>query len=211
MFGIMIQVQPCVSKYGNSALWPCHFGKYLLTVGGDEQQENAISPSILNVFVVHFLEHIPYMYVHLPTMLECEKCQWVLSECNMSCSLLSTVMSNKWQYLHECWLCISVALFWNIPIIDIGRYLQCQNANVMYQSCQKWNWCAHCLPQSAAISLWNVPFFLTCQHGVCCSVQCSDLNHQTANYMLISWAIYFQTFWMTLCYHKKSDYRKVYW
>ena len=60
MFGIMIQVQPCVSKYGNSALWPCHFGKYLLTVGGDEQQENAISPSILNVFVVHFLEHIPY-------------------------------------------------------------------------------------------------------------------------------------------------------
>ena len=52
-----------VSKIGNSALWPCHFGKCLLTVGGDEQQENAISPSILNVFVVCFFEHIPYMYV----------------------------------------------------------------------------------------------------------------------------------------------------
>ena len=35
---------------------------------------------------------------------------------------------------------------------------------------------------------WNIPFFLSCQHGVSCSVQCSDLNHETANYTLISWA-----------------------
>ena len=90
-----------------------------------------------------------HMYVHVPTMLECKKCQWFLSECNMSCSLLSIVTSNKWQYLCECWIFLW-CLFWNIPIIDIWRYLQCQNANVMYQSCQKWNWCAHCLPQWAA-------------------------------------------------------------
>ena len=70
--------------------------------------------------MVHFLELIPYMYVHLPTMLECKKCQQFLSQCNMSCSLLSTVMSNKWQYLHVCWLCISQwHFFWNIPIINI--------------------------------------------------------------------------------------------
>jgi hypothetical protein len=31
------------------------------TVGGDEQQEIAISPLIQNIFVARFLEHIPYM------------------------------------------------------------------------------------------------------------------------------------------------------
>jgi hypothetical protein len=62
-----------VSKNGNSALRPCHFRKYLLTVGGDEQQENAISPSILNIFVACFLHCIPYMYVHSSTMLECKE------------------------------------------------------------------------------------------------------------------------------------------
>ena len=49
----------------NSALQACHFGKYLLTVGDDEQQENAISPLILNILVVCFLECIPYMYMLL--------------------------------------------------------------------------------------------------------------------------------------------------
>ena len=86
-----------VSKNGNSALQPCHFGKYLLTVGGDEQQETAISPSILNTFVAFFLECIPYMYEHSSMMLECKQCDYILSECKMSCSLLTTVMSNKWQ------------------------------------------------------------------------------------------------------------------
>jgi hypothetical protein len=62
------------SKNGNSALWACHFGKYLLTVGGDEQQEIAISPLILNIFVALFLEHIPYMYMHPSTMVEYKKC-----------------------------------------------------------------------------------------------------------------------------------------
>ena len=63
-----------VSKKGNSARRHCQFWKYLLIVGGDEQQEIAISPSILNIFVAHFLEHIPYMGVHLSTMLECKRC-----------------------------------------------------------------------------------------------------------------------------------------
>ena len=100
-----------VSKNGNSALQPCHFGKYLLTVGGDEQQETAISPSILNSFVAHFLECIPYMYMHSSMMLECKKWEYIPSECKMSCSLF--------------------------PIKHIGRYLQCQNVNSMYQSCHK--------------------------------------------------------------------------
>ena len=47
-------------------------GNTLLTVAGDEQQETAISPSILNTFVTHFLDYIPYMYVHLSTMLNCK-------------------------------------------------------------------------------------------------------------------------------------------
>ena len=126
-------IQWRVSKNGNSALRTCHFGKYLLTVAGDEQKEIAISPLILNVFVALFLEHIPYMYMHLSTMLECKKCEWFLSECNMSCSLLTTVRSNKWQYLHQYWLFLW-RFFWYVPIRDIGRYLACQNANSMYQS-----------------------------------------------------------------------------
>ena len=65
----MIQWQ--VSKKGNSTLQCCHFGKYLLTVGGDEQQYTAISTSILNISVAYFLEHISCMYVHSITMLEC--------------------------------------------------------------------------------------------------------------------------------------------
>ena len=144
-------IQWRVSKNGNSALRTCHFGTYLLTVGDDEQKEIAISPLILNVFVARFLEHIPYMYMHLSTMLECKKCKWFLSECNMSCSLLSTVRSNKWQYLHQYWLFLW-RFFWYVPIRDIGRCLACQNTNSMYQSCHKWNWCAHCLPWWAAIS-----------------------------------------------------------
>jgi hypothetical protein len=94
-----------VSKNGNSTLWPCYFGKCLLTVGGDEQQETAISPSILNIFVAHFLHCIPYMYVHSSMMLECK----------ISCSLLTTVMSNKWQYLHQYWLFVW-RIFWYVPI-----------------------------------------------------------------------------------------------
>ena len=74
-----------VSKKGNSTHQHCQSWKYLLTVGVDEQQEIAISPSILNILVAHFLEHIPYMDVHLSTMLEC----------NMPSSLLSTVKSNE--------------------------------------------------------------------------------------------------------------------
>jgi hypothetical protein len=60
-----------------SGVWHCHFRKYLLTVGVDEQQEIAISPLILNVSVACFLEHIPYMYIHPSTMLECKKCEFV--------------------------------------------------------------------------------------------------------------------------------------
>ena len=41
------------------------------------------------------MEPIPYMYRHISTMLECKECDWFLSECNMSCSLLTTVRSNK--------------------------------------------------------------------------------------------------------------------
>jgi hypothetical protein len=84
-----------VSKNGNSALQACHFGKYLLTVGGDEQQEMARSPLILNILGALFLEYIPYMYMHPSTMLECKRSHWFLSESNMSCSLLTTVRSNK--------------------------------------------------------------------------------------------------------------------
>ena len=58
-----------------SALRHCLFRKKLLTVGGDEQKEIAISPFILNVSVAHFLEPIPYMYIHLSTMLEHKKCK----------------------------------------------------------------------------------------------------------------------------------------
>jgi hypothetical protein len=123
-----------VSKNGNSALRPCHFGKYLLTVGGDEQQETAISPSILNILVARFLDCIPYMYVHSSTMLECKICDYFLSECKMSCSLLTTVTSNKWQYLHQYWLFVW-RVFWDVPIRHTGRYLQCQNVNHIYQSC----------------------------------------------------------------------------
>ena len=47
-----------------------YFWKYLLTVGGDEQQEMAISPLILNILGALFLEYIPYMYMHPSTMLE---------------------------------------------------------------------------------------------------------------------------------------------
>ena len=125
-----------VSKNGNSAHRPCHFGKYLLTVGGDEQQETAISPSILNTFVARFLECIPYMYMHSSMMLECKKCDYIPSECKMSCSLLTTVTSNKWQYLHQYWLFVW-RFFCNVPIRHIGRYWQCQNVNSMYQSCHK--------------------------------------------------------------------------
>ena len=78
-----------------SARRPCHFGKYLLTVGGDEQQETAISPSILNTFVVRFLECIAYMYMHSSMMLECKKCDFIPSECKMSCSLLTTVTATN--------------------------------------------------------------------------------------------------------------------
>ncbi len=145
------RIQWHISKNGNSALWTCHFGKCLLTVAGDEQQEVAISPWILANFVAHFLEHIPYMYIHLSTMLECKKCDWFLSQCKMSCSLSATVMSKKCQYLHEYWLFLW-RFFWDVPIRHIGRYLGCQNANSMYQSCHTQNWCAHCLPQWAAIS-----------------------------------------------------------
>jgi hypothetical protein len=118
----------------SGALQPCHFGKYLLTVGGDEQQETAISPSVLNIFVAHFLHCIPYMYVHLSTMLECKICDYFLSECNISCSLLTTV--TKWQYLHQYWLFVW-HVFWYVPIRHTGRYLQCQNVNHIYQSCHK--------------------------------------------------------------------------
>ena len=54
-----------ITKNGNSANWACHFGKYLLTVGGDEQQETAILPLILNISVALFWEHIPYMYMYV--------------------------------------------------------------------------------------------------------------------------------------------------
>jgi hypothetical protein len=76
---VRFKIQWRISKNGKSALRTCHFGKYLFTVGGEEQQEIAISPSILTIFVARFLEHIPYMYMHLSTMLECEKCKWFLS------------------------------------------------------------------------------------------------------------------------------------
>jgi len=58
---VRFKIQWWVSKNGKSTLWTCHFGKYLLTVGGDEQQEVAISPLILIIFVALFLEHNPYM------------------------------------------------------------------------------------------------------------------------------------------------------
>ena len=71
--------------------------------------------------------------MHLSTMLEYKKCKWFLSECNMSCSLLLTVMSNKCQYLHQYWLFLW-RFFWHVPIRHIGRHLGCWNANSMYQS-----------------------------------------------------------------------------
>ena len=136
LHNVPFRIQWRVSKNGNSALRPCHFGKYLLTVGGDEQQEIATSPLILNMFVALFLGHIPYMYVHLSTMLECKKCEWFLSECNMSCSLLTTVTQQQ-MTISPSILAIYVALFWYDPIRHIGRYLECQNANNVYQSCHK--------------------------------------------------------------------------
>ena len=57
--------------FANSALQACYFGKCLLTVGDNEHKEIAISPLILNNFVALFLEHIPYMYMHLSGVLEC--------------------------------------------------------------------------------------------------------------------------------------------
>ena len=85
-------IQWQVPKSGNSTLWPCYFGKCLLTVGGDEQQENAISPSILNVFVVHFLQHIPYMYVHISTIQNAK-----LVSVRMQHVLLTVVNSDEQQ------------------------------------------------------------------------------------------------------------------
>jgi hypothetical protein len=69
----------------------------ICSVGGDEQEEIAISPLIWNIFVVLLLEHIPYMYMHLSTMLECKKCNWFLSESNMSCSLFNVDNSEEQQ------------------------------------------------------------------------------------------------------------------
>ena len=62
-----------------------------------------------------FLEPIPCMDMHLSTMLECKKCDWFLSQCNMSCSLLTTVTSNICQYLHQYWLFLW-RFFWHVPI-----------------------------------------------------------------------------------------------
>ena len=72
------------------------------------------------------------MDMHLSTMLECKKCNWFLSECNMSCSLLTTVTSNKCQYLHQYWLFLW-HYFWHVPIRHRGRDLECQTANSMPQ------------------------------------------------------------------------------
>ena len=72
------------------------------------QKEIAISPLILNV-------SIPYMDMHLSTMLECEKSDWFLSECNISCSLLTTVTSNICMPISSSILPISVALFLACP------------------------------------------------------------------------------------------------
>ena len=104
--------------------------------GGDEQKEIAISPLILNVSVAHFLEPIPYMDIHLSTMLECEKSDWFLSEGNISCSLLTTVTSNICQYLNQYWLFLW-RFFWHAPIRHRRRDLECQNTNSMYQSATK--------------------------------------------------------------------------
>ena len=73
------------------------------------------------------------MDMHLSTMLECKKCNWFLSECNISCSLLTTVTSNKSQYLHQYWLFLW-RFFWHVPIRHRGRDLECQNTNSMDQS-----------------------------------------------------------------------------
>ena len=85
------------------------------------------------MFVARFLEHIPHMDMHLSIMLDCKKCKWFLLECNISCSLLTTVTSNKWQYLHQYWLFLW-CFFWYVPIRHIGRHLECQSTNRMYQS-----------------------------------------------------------------------------
>ena len=66
-------------------------------------------------------------------MLECEKCNWFQSECNISCSLLTTVTSNICQYLHQYWLFLW-RFFWHVPIRHRGRDLECQTANSMDQS-----------------------------------------------------------------------------
>src|ERR1700684_1357881 len=42
-------------------------------------------------------------------------CDWFLSECNISCSLLTTVTSNICQYLHQYCLFLW-RFFWHVPI-----------------------------------------------------------------------------------------------
>ena len=52
---------------------------------------------------------------------------------------------------------------------------------------------------------WNVPFSWDVNLSTIVSLSCSDFNHENENYTLITRPICFQTFWMTLYHHKKSE------
>ena len=75
---------------------------------------------------------------------------WVARTCNIS--LNTECLFGLFFRTYSLYVCApTYPPCWNAKIASGFS----QNANVMYQPCQKWNWCAHCLPQWAAISLPN--------------------------------------------------------
>ena len=88
-----LMMQPFPKK-GTPLFGLAFFGNSLLTVGNNDQQEMAISLSILSISVALLWQYVSLMYLHLSTMSQCENQQWLTSDCNMSCSLLPTVSSH---------------------------------------------------------------------------------------------------------------------
>ena len=97
-----------------------------------------------------------------------------------------TVCHNEQPYLHQNKIFLW-RFFWFVIIHNKGKHWECLNR------------------RSLGMIKWNSPFpdISTCQPLFLYHFQ--TLNHETENYTLITKAICFQTPWMTLYYHKKSD------
>jgi hypothetical protein len=145
---VHFRIQWRVSKNGNSALQPCHFRKYLLTVGSDEQKEIAISPSILVICVVLFFWYVPIR--HIGRYLECQNANSMHQSCHNKIGVL-TVCHNEQPYLHQNK--IFLWCFFGLVIT--------QNKDKHWKDLNR---------ESLGKIKWNVPFLLTCQlvsHSFC--------------------------------------------